>query len=77
MQCKDKDEGLEVSPLDMLLVILLQRASMTSCVVKPSSPNPLFAAKCGLAKMGQVGSHRHPYLLKFYTNRRDFRANFV
>jgi len=37
MQNKDKDEGLEVSPLYMLLVILLGRASMASCVVKPSS----------------------------------------
>jgi len=37
MQNKDKDEGLEVSPLVMILVILLGKASMTSCVVKLSS----------------------------------------
>jgi len=40
MQNKDKDERLEVSSLDMLLVILLRRASMASCVVKPSSSSP-------------------------------------
>jgi len=40
MQNKDKDEGLEVSPLDMLLVTLLGRTSMAPCVVKPSSSSP-------------------------------------
>jgi len=37
MEKQDKDEGLELSPLDVLLVILLGRAFMTSYVVKPSS----------------------------------------
>jgi len=36
MQNKDKEEGLEVSHLYMLLVALLGRTSMTPCVVKPS-----------------------------------------
>jgi len=34
---KDKDKGLEISSLDMLLVILLGRVSMSSWMVKPSS----------------------------------------
>jgi len=37
MKNKDKDEGLEVFPLDLLLLIFLGKASLASCVVKPSS----------------------------------------
>jgi len=37
MQNKDKGDGIEDSPLDMLLVILLEGASKE--VVMPSSPN--------------------------------------
>jgi len=36
MQNKDKDDGIEDSPLDMLLLILLEGASKE--VVTPSSP---------------------------------------
>jgi len=32
MQNKDKDEGLKVFPLDMLLGVLLGRASIASCL---------------------------------------------
>jgi len=37
MQNKDKDDGIEDSPLDMLLVILLERASKEVVVVMSSS----------------------------------------
>jgi len=38
MQNKDKGDGIEDAPLDMLLVILLEAASMElSCLVTPSS----------------------------------------
>jgi len=40
MQNKDKGDGIEDSPLDMLLVILLEGASKE--VVTPSSYAPLF-----------------------------------
>ena len=41
MKNKDKDDGIEDSPLDMLLVILLEGASMeVSWLVKPSSSSP-------------------------------------
>jgi len=40
MQNKHKDERLEISPLDMLLVTLLGRISNTPRVVKPSSSSP-------------------------------------
>ena len=41
MQNKDKDYGIEGSPLDMLLVILLEGASMeVSWLVTPSSSSP-------------------------------------
>jgi len=36
MQNKDKDDGIEDSPLDMLLVILLEGASKEVVVVTPS-----------------------------------------
>jgi len=39
MQNKDKDDGIEDSPLDMLLVILLEGASKVVVVVTPSSGN--------------------------------------
>jgi len=40
MQNKDKDDGIEDSPLDMLLVILLEGASKeVVVVVTPSSPD--------------------------------------
>ena len=40
MQNKDKDDGKEDSPLDMLLVILLEGASKeVVVVVTPSSPD--------------------------------------
>jgi len=43
MQNKDKDDGIEDSPLDMLLVILLEGASKEEVVVvTPSSQNPTF-----------------------------------
>jgi len=38
MQNKDKDDGIEDSPLDMLLAILLEGASKE--VVTPSSSSP-------------------------------------
>jgi len=37
MQNKDKNDGIEDSPLDMLLVILLEGASKVVVVVTPSS----------------------------------------
>jgi len=37
MQNKDEDDGIEDSPLDMLLVILLEGASKEVVVVTPSS----------------------------------------
>ena len=38
MENKDKGDGIEDSPLDMLLMILLEGASMeVSCLVTPSS----------------------------------------
>jgi len=41
MKCKiDKVEGIKVSPLDMLRVILIGRACMVSCVVKHSLSSP-------------------------------------
>ena len=41
MQNKDKGNGIEDSPLDMLLVILLEGASMeVSWLVTPSSSSP-------------------------------------
>jgi len=41
MQNKDKGDGIEDSPLDMLLVILLEGDSMeVSWLVKPSSSSP-------------------------------------
>jgi len=40
MQNKDKDDGIEDSPLDMLLVILLEGASKEVVVVTPSSSSP-------------------------------------
>jgi len=42
MQNKDKGDGIEDSPLDMLLVILLEGASMkVSWLVTPSSLNEI------------------------------------
>jgi len=49
MQNKDKGDGIEDSPLDMLLVILLEGASKE--VVTPSSKNDNFHAFKRLAKM--------------------------
>jgi len=40
MQNKDKDDGIEDSPLDMLLVMLLEGASKEVVVVTPSSSSP-------------------------------------
>jgi len=40
MQNKDKGDGIEDSPLDMLLVILLEGASKEVVVVTPSSSSP-------------------------------------
>jgi len=45
MQNKDKGDGIEDSPLDMLLVILLDGASKE--VVMPSS-SKLYACVCGV-----------------------------
>ena len=40
MQNKDKGDGIEDSPLDMLLVMLLEGASKEVVVVTPSSSSP-------------------------------------
>ena len=40
MQNKDKNDGIEDAPLDMLLVILLEGASKEVVVVTPSSSSP-------------------------------------
>ena len=45
MQKKDKGDGIEDSPLDLLLVILLDGASKE--VVMPSSALSVVADRCG------------------------------
>jgi len=55
MQNKDKDDGIEDSPLDMILVILLEEASKEVVVVTPSSTRSLsFGVLYGTMFIGPV-----------------------